>query len=140
VSGKAPVRQRCADGDSGCDADVVAGACTFTVAVCLGHDDARLGRCRRVPIESVRLLVPPPEDDLGGRVLAALAALGPSSLAGGTVTYAPPLTVAERCTGPVAISVPTRRRRPGALVLRMRTTGAGGRPRDADTLRLVCIP
>ena len=139
--GKAPVRQRCRDGDPGCDAEVADGVCAFTVAVCFDRADARLttgGRaCRRAPVESWTLLKPATgAEDL----VAAVALVGPSAAAGGTVTFAPPLDASERCTSAVRVTVPTRGRRAGNLVLRARTAAAGGRPRDADALKLVCAP
>jgi hypothetical protein len=141
VDGKAPVRQRCRDGDPGCDADTAFGVCAFTVAVCFDRSDARLatgGRaCRRAAVESWTLLRPGTgAEDL----VAAVALLGASATAGGAVTFAPPLDASERCTDPVRVAVPTRGRRPGSLVLRARTAAAGGRPRDADALKLVCVP
>ena len=142
--GKAAVRQRCKDGDGGCDVDPAAGSCTFTVAVCFDRADARLTRggrpCRHASIESLTVLKPAPGDPLADRILAAAAALGPSTVAAGTVTYGPPLEGTERCAEPLAIAVPTRGTRPGVLVLRTRTTASGGRPRDVDTLKLVCAP
>jgi hypothetical protein len=142
ADGRAPIRQRCEDGDAGCDADAAAGTCTFTVALCLDRDDARLARgdrpCRREGIESWTLLQPAPEGV--GTLVSAVAALGPSTTAGGVVTFSPALEASARCTAPVAITVPTRGARPGALVMRARTVAAGGRPRDVDALKLVCAP
>ena len=40
----------------------------------------------------------------------------------------------------VAVTVPTRGKQPGKLVLKTLTVATGGRPRDADTLKLVCSP
>jgi hypothetical protein len=140
-TGKAAVRQRCTDGDAGCDADTVTGTCTFTVAVCLDRNDARLasgGReCRRVPIAGWTLLAPP---EGAPDLLAAVAALGASAVDGNAVTFAPPLDATERCTAPVAVAVPTRGARPGRLRLRTQTAGEGGRPVDRDALVLVCAP
>ncbi len=128
--GRAPVRQRCRDGDPGCDADATPGQCTFSVAVCFARDDARLAACRRQPIERWEL-VRPALPALGD----AVAALAPSVLAGATVTFAPALDGAARCTAPVPIVVRART----ALALRARTVTAGG-PADVDGLRLVCAP
>jgi hypothetical protein len=140
--GRAPVRQRCTDGDPGCDADATAGTCTFTVALCFDRDDARLARgarpCRREGIESWTLLRPAPEGV--GTLVSAVAALGPSTPDGGVVAFSPPLEASEHCTEPVAITVPTRGARPGALVMRARAVAFGGRPRDVDALKLVCAP
>ncbi len=138
--GKAPVRQRCHDGDTGCDADATTGTCTFDVALCFDRTDARMPRCRPVAIEGWTLLRPALGDgDDAARLLAAAAALGPSSLTGNAVAFNPSLDANERCTDTVAITVPVRGRRPGVLMLRSRTAGAGGRS-DADALKLVCVP
>jgi len=141
ASGKAPLRQRCLDGDPGCDADAAAGTCTFTVAVCLNRNDARLARgdrdCRREPIESWTLVAPA---EGVGDLLTAVAALGPAAVDAGVVTFAPPLDESERCTAPIPLVVPTRGTRPGRLALRTLTAAAGGRPRDRDALKLVCAP
>ena len=144
-NGKAAPRQLCRDGDAGCDADGVAGTCTFTVAVCFDREDARLSNgttaCRRDPIGSWTVLGPAAGNaTLVGSLTTAVGALGPSSTAGAAVTFVPPLAVAERCTAPIAIAVPTRGRKPGVLALRVRTAAAGGRPKDIDTLKLVCRP
>ena len=144
ADGRAPVRQRCKDGDAGCDADATAGTCTFTVALCFDREDARFARgdlpCRTAPIERWTLLRPPPDAGDPTGLVAAAAALGPSATADGSVTFAPPIGPAENCTAPLAIAVPTRGTRPGKLVLRARTEGAGGKPRDVDALKLVCAP
>jgi len=139
ADGKAPVRQRCRDGDVGCDADRAAGTCTFSVALCFDHADPRLARCRAAAIESWTIVKPTSGADVEG-MLAAAARLGPSSAAGATLTFSPPLDASERCTDAVAVVVPTRGRRPGVRVLRARTAAAGGHPRDLDALKLVCVP
>jgi len=143
--GRAPIRQRCKDGDSGCDSDAVDGACTFTVAVCFDHQDARLARgltpCRVAPIESWSLVKPPPDaaGDLAPLV-AAVGAVGPSTTDGATVSFAPALTADERCSAPAGVTVPRHGQRAGVRLLRARITAAGGRPRDLDALKLVCQP
>ena len=139
--GKAPPRQLCHDGDSGCDADVVAGTCTFTVAVCVDRTDTRLAvgsrACRRDAVESWTLRAP----SAGiAPLIAAVGALGASTAVGNTVTFSPPLEAKEHCTGSVAVTVPTRGKRPGKLVLKTITVASGGHPRDVDTLKLVCSP
>jgi hypothetical protein len=142
--GKAPVRQPCKSGDTGCDGDVLSGSCTFSLALCLDRDDARLAKgtlaCTRSRIERVQLVKPAATDTNAAALLAALGALGPSSLADGTVTFTPSLEANERCTATVPVTVPTRGAKPGKLVLKLATFAAGGRPVDRDTLRLVCIP
>ena len=131
ADGRAPVRQRCRDGDPGCDTDSAPGQCTFAVAVCFDRDDARLAACRPQPIAGWSL-VRPPLPELGD----AVAALGPSTVADGTVVFTPPLDQTARCTAPVAVVVRVRT----ALLLKTRTTAGGSGPADLDTLRLVCTP
>jgi hypothetical protein len=129
--GRAPVRQRCRDGDPGCDADSAPGQCTFTVAVCFDRDDARLAACVRRPIEHWTLVKP-----LLPALGDAVAALGSSSAAGGAIAFAPALDATARCTAPVPVVVRLR----GTLLLKTRTAAAGGGPADLDTLRLACVP
>lgn len=143
--GKASLRQRCKTGDPGCDADMAPQTCTFSLALCLDRDDARLARgtrpCARPAIERVQLVKPSATDAAGAALVAAVAALGASTVDGGTVTFAPVLDATERCTETVPVVVPTRGARPGKLVLKLATAAAGGRPVvDRDTLRLVCAP
>jgi hypothetical protein len=129
--GKALPRQRCRDGDAGCDADGIAGSCTFRVVLCLNREDARLARCTPRGIASWTLLRPSATQDpgLAGRLLAVAAALGPSTTAGGAVTFSPPLDAATRCAAPVDV-----------VVARRRTVTASAGGRDLDTLRLACVP
>jgi hypothetical protein len=149
TDGHTPVRQPCKDGDPGCDADTTTGTCTFPVAVCTNRADPRLTRggraCRLAPIESWTLLAPTAtkggaDADVATVLVSAVAALGPSAVAGGAVSFAPALDQSAHCTGPVTIVVPTRGARPGVRVLRARAAASGGRPRDVDALKLVCIP
>jgi hypothetical protein len=139
--GKAPAKQRCQDGDSGCDADAVAGTCTFTIALCFDRTDARLAvgarPCRREAIESWTLRVP----SAGiAPLVAGVGTLGASTAVGNAVTFSPPLEAREHCTDAVAVTVPTRGKRPGKLVLKTLTVAAAGHPRDSDSLKLVCSP
>jgi len=142
--GKASLRQACKSGDVGCDSDVAPGTCTFSLALCLDRDDARLAKgataCKRPPVERVQLLKPAATDANAAALLAAVAALGPSTLAAGSVTFSPALDGTERCTETVPVTVSTRGTKPGKLVLKLATTAAGGRPVDRDALRLLCKP
>ena len=136
AAGKVAARQKCTDGDPGCDADGTAnGTCTFTVAACLARTDARLPKCTPPAVSGWALVgkidpTSPPAVALVG----AVAALGPSTVDGLAVTFAPPLAAADDCTANVAVAVPAGK----TLVLRTRITGPGGKPRDADALRLGC--
>jgi len=145
ADGKAPVRQRCRDGDPACDGDQTAGTCTFSVAICLDRNDARLKTgtrdCTRPPVGGWTALRPRVETGgtdaaLATTLVAAVAALGPSTVAGDAVTFAPALDATARCTPAVPIVVP----RKATVVLRAATAAATGHPRDVDTLKLVCAP
>ena len=142
--GKASVKQSCKSGDPGCDADSASGTCTFSVALCLDREDARLAKgttaCKRPGIERVQIVKPAATDASAAALVAALAAVGPSSVDGGTVTYSPPLGPTERCTEDVPITVATRGAKPGKLVLKLSTTASGGKPVDRDSLKLLCKP
>ena len=142
--GKPSVKQTCKSGDPGCDADSASGTCTFSVALCLDREDARLAKgttpCKRAGIDGVQVLKPASTDANVAALVAALAAVGPSSVDGGRVTYSPPLTPTERCTEDVPVTVATRGSKPGKLVLKLATTASGGRPVDRDTLKLLCKP
>ncbi|MGH7895259.1 MAG: hypothetical protein ACREQL_11370 [Candidatus Binatia bacterium] len=134
--GKALPRQRCTDGDTGCDADGLRnGTCEFTVAPCFSRADARLSKCSLASIDSWTLVGKvDPADPTIAALLASVAALGPSSVAGATVTFAPRLAEQDACGTPVTIAVSAK----GRLALRARTLGSG--LRDVDNLRLVCAP
>jgi hypothetical protein len=142
ADGKAAVRQRCKDGDAGCDADATHGTCTFALALCFDRDDARLARrgkpCRRAPVASWTLQKPANDAAIAGALVSAVGALGTSTVAGATIRFAPALDVQERCTAPVAVVVPAAPGKAGMRLVKTRTVG--GRLRDVDTLRLVCIP
>jgi hypothetical protein len=129
--GRAPVRQRCRDGDPGCDADAVPGQCTFTVAVCFDRADARIAACTPRPI-AAWTLIKPALPQLGD----AVAALASSTVDSGAVTFVPPLDAAARCSAAVPVVV----RQHATLLLKTRTSAAGGGPADLDTLRLACLP
>jgi hypothetical protein len=88
----------------------------------------------------VQLVKPDATAAAAAALLAALAALGPSLVDAGTVTFGPILDPTERCTETVPVTVATRGTKPGKLVLKLATTALGGKPVDRDTLRLVCVP
>lgn len=135
AKGRVATRQTCRDGDPGCDGDGAAdGTCRFRVAACLARSDPRLATCTPPAISAWGLLGRvDPASPAAAPLLASVAALGPSTLAGATVTFAPLLAEAG-CAAEVAVPVPAGSR----LALRARIAGPDGRPKDTDTLRLVC--
>ena len=136
AKGQVPPRQTCKDGNAGCDADATAdGTCQFTVAACFGRtDDTRFPKCVPSAISAWALTgkVDPADPTVAGLV-GAVAALGPSTVAGAAVTFSPALGESA-CTLAQQVAVPAGKK----LVLRSKTAGPDGKPKDADVLRLAC--
>ena len=130
---------RCLDNDPACDYEPAAGQCTFRMAWCLNQTDDRIA-CGAAAIGRVVVRGP-----AAGSVLDAVAKLAPqaASRSGAALVFANPFTTPEACTDLMGISVALRKngRRPGKLVLKATAVGVG-RPRakDADRVRLVCLP
>jgi hypothetical protein len=82
------------------------------------------------------LLSPAVPDASATALLAAVAALGPSTTAGGTVAFTPSLDATARCAEAVDVVLPVRSK----IKLKARATPPEGRPRDTDVLTLVCVP
>lgn len=141
--------QTCRDGDQTCDADAVAGQCTFQVGLCLATADPRIP-CTSPPVATWQLRRPrasssrPDEGPNAARLLAAVEAIpGPFTTTRegprqATVRFAPPAP--GGCTTLVDFVVPTRAGRAGRSVLSSRSADASGTFRDGDRLRLVCAP
>jgi hypothetical protein len=129
---------RCLDNDPACDYDPAAGRCAFRVAWCLNQPDDRIA-CTAAGIGRVVVRGP-----AAGSVLDAVARLAPqaASRSGAALVFASPFTTPEACTDLMGISVALRKngRRPGKLVLKATAVGVGRRVRDADRIRLVCLP
>jgi hypothetical protein len=142
--GKASVKQSCRSGDPGCDADSASGTCTFSVALCLDRDDARLAKgttaCKRPGIERVQVVKP------GGHRCQR-------HRAGGGAGGGRPLVRRRRDGDVLAAARLDRalhggradhrgdpRDEAGKLVLKLSTTASGGKPVDRDSLKLLCKP
>jgi hypothetical protein len=142
-------RQECRDNDPSCDADGVAGQCTFRMTYCLG----RIGHpvCFPRPSLLFEMLAPRPDHrrpELAaiGEALASAVASLPGAVRGGThdnvVGWAPALA-AGSCAPPADLVVPLKlaptgfRRSTVSLRTRALTVGL---ERDPDTLRLTCLP
>lgn len=134
-TGAAPPRLACRDGDSACDAGGEPGACTFPVQVCFGTTDARLPKCTGRDTATFVLKSPAAADPAAAALVAAVEALGGAAAGGGSVTFASPVP-AGRCTELAQLRVPAR----GKLRLKALASAAGGKPRDADAIRLTCQP
>jgi hypothetical protein len=136
LKGKTAPKQTCKDGTAGCDADGKAdGTCTFTLAPCFSRADARLAKCPATAISEWTLLGKvDPADPAVIALVAAVGGLGTSTTSGVTVTFSPALAEANACTASIAVPVTAGSK----LVLRARTSGPSGKPKDADVLKLVC--
>ena len=109
---------RCADGDPSCDTDGRAdGVCTLSARICL--DGVGTARCQPEPVVHVQLLAPAPS------LLPLAAAVG---------ALAMPAETVDTCTPMVGVSVTTRRRRAGKVVLRATADMASGHS-ESNTCR-----
>jgi len=136
AKGRVPARLTCKDGDQGCDFDGAAdGTCEVRVAVCFARtDDARLPKCVPPAISAWTLTGKvDPADPTAAAFVGAVAALGPSSVDGVSVAFSPALA-SSSCTPDQLVSVPVGRK----AVLRSRTVGIDGKPKDADVVRIAC--
>lgn len=119
-AGRPSVRLRCRDNDPSCDADSIAGQCTFQAMLCVNNDDPRLPAC--VPWETTNVTLRKPRTTAGdptdrSNATALLAAI-PS-----LVTPEP-----NTCSAPIALVVPTKGAGRGTRVIKLKTatlTGAG---------------
>jgi len=133
ANGKAKTKQRCQQGDAGCDFDDDPATCTFRVAVCFLLTDARLPKCVPGPIDSWELRKPKLDaGSAAGALLDAVAALG-GTQSEDTVTFTPPLTFGSPCTTTVLVAVPVKSK----LKLKAK---ARGDATDGDALVLDCRP
>lgn len=133
-TGKASPKQRCHVGDAGCDTGTTPGACTMPVRLCLVRTDARLAKCTARPVDSVQVLAP--DAALATSMLDAVAALGTATVAGDTATFSPAFGGIDECTEAIDVVLP-----PGAKTkVRGKLAASGGKPKDADVLRLSCTP
>ena len=128
----------CVDGDATCDADDVAGQCTFRIGMCLNNTDARFP-CTPNAISSV-VLKGRQAKSAGGKTLvgglAALASGGGTVITTTGVFFAPAFADANRCT-PFDDFVVRRKRRRGVGTLR--AVIAARALKDRNTLKLVCL-
>ena len=122
-------RAVCRDNDPSCDADQLAGQCTFQLSVCFNVADRRLPSCSPAAAIVERQLITPnaaqPQDAVdaanGDAITAALPAV--------------PVTEPGRCTAAIPFVVPAG----GARWIRFVARAADGRS-DHDRLRLACLP
>jgi len=150
--GRLKTKQRCVDGDTACDFDgVVDGVCTFHVRLCVNRVDARVAECVPRGVSSVAFRKPSPgtadpiDQENAGRLLPAVAALGPSTVEGASVAFSPALEAIDLCTGLVDLRIPVRERpgrkaKPGKRKLRTIVVDGANRRRDKDTIKVQCQP
>jgi hypothetical protein len=124
-------RLSCGDGDPACDADQIAGQCTFRVALCINNEDPRLPRCAPSAISRFRVKSPRTSrprdaaDAVNASTLRTAFDLDEQSL--------------NRCSAMLPIVVPTRGARAGTKRLRVAAKTVTGRNGGAK-LRLRCAP
>src|SRR5262249_34701594 len=129
-------RLACKDGDPACDVETEPGVCALPVQVCFGHADERLAKCTARDTDDFVLRAPASTDPSAAAILAAVGALGASTVSGGSGPSARPRLAAGTCPEVVTLHVPVR----GKVKLRTQTSAAGGKPRDPDVVRLSCTP
>ncbi len=133
-TGKASPKQRCRVGDDGCDTGASPGSCTMPVKLCLVRTDARLAKCTARAVDTVQILVPDPA--LATSLLDAVVALGTGAVAGDTATFSPAYGGIDECSATVDVVLPAG----GKTKIKAKLTANGGKPKDADVLRLSCTP
>ena len=127
--------QVCRQGDPPCDYDADPGQCTFHVLTCLNNTDVNVPACTPGEVRTYELRGLPSQ--MAESLLAAVAAMGPSSRAGkgqSQVSFSPPYATSDQCTAVLPLAVPVRR----TLTLKVRASSSTGPP-DADTLKLKCV-
>jgi YVTN family beta-propeller protein/cysteine-rich repeat protein len=137
-TGRHPRKQRCIDGDPGCDRDgTVDGSCTLELHVCANVTDAALAVCTPVALASSEIKRPSESEALRSpEADAARSALGIlDTLIGGG-----PLA----CSETISVVVPRRPSPSGALkrgrmTIKTVATATSG-ARDTDAISLVCGP
>ncbi len=117
-------RQRCVDGDPGCDRDPAPGACSFAFWVCVAGEDTRIA-CAAEHVAALEIRQPK-ANAVGAAAAARLELL---DKLGAYVATGP----GEVCSGRMLIGVPARK----TLHIQLRATSGGGRV-DTDTVRLRC--
>ena len=125
-------RVTCKDGNSSCDFDTTRGTCTFAVALCFNEPGCPTSGVTRVVAGG----------PAAGTVLHAVGGLAASSVAGNTASFAQPFMTGSTCTDLMSVPVSLRKqgRKPGKMKLQLTAFGRGRRAKDADTIRLVCMP
>ncbi len=129
--------QVCKQGDPLCDFDIDPKQCTFHVRICLDNHDLNLPSCQPGSISTYELRSPPPRSATAQSMLAAVAALAPSSRGGkrqNRVSFNPPDATASNCTPLLPVRVPLAH----PLIVQVQATSPT-RTRDKDKLRLKCV-
>jgi hypothetical protein len=133
----------CRDGDP-CDADEVAGQCTFTVSICPNQTDNRFActptNVARYVVKKPNPAKPKDQTDTAnaGALVGELAALGASSVSGNQVTYSPSLT-SSSCSDPFSFVVPLKLGKKANRQIQLDALTASGIA-DKNKLKLTCLP
>jgi cysteine-rich repeat protein len=126
LTGHVTSRQRCVDGDPGCDFDPTPGICRFKLWPCVGAANVSAG-CAASTVTRLELRKPtdrdgPPSGALRPALLAGLAALPV------------PAGPGETCGPRITLEVPAGKRKASIQVRAHR----GGLAADGDGLKLLC--
>jgi len=138
---------RCTDGDPSCDANPAPGECGFSLSWCFNNADPRLGCSARGLRRLTIRVAMKPRSAARGLVSAAIDAVTHATASGAprpaSVVFPQPFTTPNTCTKPMTADVAVRGRaghlKPGKALVAI-TGKMAGHGRDADRVRLVCLP
>jgi hypothetical protein len=130
----------CADGDAACDADDVAGQCTFRIALCINNQDPRFPRCFPLRLRELAVRSPKPTRPKDAADVVNAASLSTAlDLLGGAIDL--DSQGLNLCSDHLPIVVPTQGARAGGKRLFVRTTTIDGRRGKAKlALRCLAVP
>jgi hypothetical protein len=124
--GHVTARQRCVDGDPGCDFDPTPGSCRFKLWPCVGTANASAG-CAASTVTRLELRKPTDRDKPANGPLR-------SALLAGLAALPVPVGPGETCGARIALDVPVGTRKASIQVRAHR----GGLTPDGDGLKLLC--
>lgn len=137
-SGAISDTQACADGDSSCDFDGVAGSCTFRVRVCVNNTE--IAECTPgTRVRSWELRAPSTSQATAKPALEAIRSAFLTVVPGSVVGPSQTNLCSPFVDVPVALHGSPGHYSHGRVTLKTRTTLYDGRT-DSDKLRLECLP
>ena len=123
---------RCRDNDTNCDFDPTPGRCSFRMACCFNEPGCAAAGVSRFAAQG----------PAGAVILDAVAKMPAASRLGNAVVFSQPLATPDACTQLADVGVSLRKggRKAGKLQIKTTAFGTTKRQRDADKLRLICLP